>query len=51
MKLLQDIVDDLYKLAMYYVMGCHMELHEANRLISIADELKTYASRTEDDLR
>lgn len=51
MKLLQDIVGDLYELAMYYVIDCHMELHEANRLISIADELNTYASRTEDDLR
>lgn len=51
MKNLQDIVTDLYELAMYYVIDCHMEIHEANRLISIADELKTCALIMEDDLR
>lgn len=51
MKNLQDIVTDLYELAMYYVIDCHMEIHEANRLISIADELKTCALIMEDDMR
>lgn len=51
MKNLQDIVTDLYTLATYYVIDCHMEIHDANRIISIADELKTYTMTMEDDLK
>ena len=51
MKNLQDIVTELYALAMYYVIDCHMEIHDANIIISIADELKTYAITMEDDLK
>ena len=51
MKNLQDIVMDLYALALYYVIDCHMEIHDANRIITIADELKTCAITMEDDLR
>lgn len=48
---LQDIVDNLYELAMYYAIGCHMEIHDVDRLISLADEINTYALITEDDLK
>lgn len=49
MRPLQDIAEDLYHLVKDYVTNDHLEVHEANRLALIANEVDEWADRLEDD--
>ena len=51
MRSLQEIAADLYRLAEHYTLECRMEVHDVNRLISIADEVDQWAVKLEDDCR
>lgn len=51
MKSLQEIADELYELVKHYTVDLHMEIHEANKLAMIANDVDAWASKLEDDMR
>lgn len=49
MRSLQEIAEDLYALVKEFVCEAHLEVHEANKLATLANEVDAWADRLEDD--
>ena len=48
MRTLRDIAEDLYALVKEFVCEAHLEVHEANKLAMIANELDAMAEEKEE---
>lgn len=51
MKSLQEIAGELYELVRHYTLDLNMEVHEANKLTVIANEVDAWAGKLEDDMK